>query len=149
RLALNTSSFMIGSSLFEHDLRAIAFRVCREGKPVSTLGSSPRACFSGSCFLRMFGMVYHVFADVALAAVGARGGIVALNVAVLAAGDIFGRAGCDIVGAAEGIVILAERIGHRRLPPLEAAGKQGCCEQECEELGRCLRWHDGSKLQPF
>src|SRR6267378_4850488 len=24
-------------------------RVCREGKPVSTLGSSPRACFSGSC----------------------------------------------------------------------------------------------------
>ena len=24
------------SSLFEHDLRANAFRVCREGKPVST-----------------------------------------------------------------------------------------------------------------
>jgi hypothetical protein len=39
--------------LFEHDLRANAFRVCREGKPVSTLGSSPRACFSGSCSGRM------------------------------------------------------------------------------------------------
>jgi hypothetical protein len=26
-----------------------AFRVCCEGKPLSTLGSSPRACFSGSC----------------------------------------------------------------------------------------------------
>jgi hypothetical protein len=35
--------------LFEHDLRANAFRVCREGKPIPTLGSSPRACFSGSC----------------------------------------------------------------------------------------------------
>src|SRR6266436_1842753 len=27
-------------------------RVCREGKPVPTLGSSPRACFSGSCSIR-------------------------------------------------------------------------------------------------
>src|SRR6266404_3535302 len=34
--------------LFEHDLRANALRSSR-GKPVSTLGSSPRACFSGSC----------------------------------------------------------------------------------------------------
>src|SRR5437868_14901890 len=79
----------------------------------------------------MFGMVYHVFAEVALAAVGACGGIVAGNVAVLATSDIFGGAGSDIVGAAECIVILAKRIGHRRRPPLEAAGKQRCEEEKC------------------
>jgi len=37
-------------SLFEHDLRANALRVCREGKSVSTHRSWPEACFSGSCF---------------------------------------------------------------------------------------------------
>src|SRR5882724_8112722 len=35
-------------SLFEHDLRANALRLSR-GNPASTLRSSPRACFSGSC----------------------------------------------------------------------------------------------------
>ncbi len=30
-------------------ISAQTLRVCREGKPVPTLGSSPRACFSGSC----------------------------------------------------------------------------------------------------
>jgi hypothetical protein len=30
-------------------ISAQTLRVCREGKPVTTLGSSPRACFSGSC----------------------------------------------------------------------------------------------------
>src|SRR3981189_2433557 len=30
-------------------ISAQTLRVCREGKPVSTPGSSPRACFSGSC----------------------------------------------------------------------------------------------------
>src|SRR5882724_7465796 len=38
---------MISSICFEHD-RANAWCLSR-GKPVSTLGSSPRACFSGSC----------------------------------------------------------------------------------------------------
>ena len=30
-------------------ISAQTLRVCREGKPGPTLGSSPRACFSGSC----------------------------------------------------------------------------------------------------
>ena len=42
---------------------------------------------------RMLWMVQHVFAEIALAAIGAGVGVVALNVAVLAAGDIFRRAG--------------------------------------------------------
>src|SRR6266581_7184232 len=63
-----------------------------------------------SRFLGTLRMVQHVFAEVALAAVGARGGVVALNVAVLAAGDIFGGACRNIVGAAEGIVVLGKRI---------------------------------------
>jgi hypothetical protein len=45
---IRLNRIVIRSLLLEHDLRANAFRVCREGKPVPTLGSSPRACFSGS-----------------------------------------------------------------------------------------------------
>src|SRR5882672_6927619 len=33
-------------------ISAQTLRVCREGKPVPTLGSSPGACFSGSCSSR-------------------------------------------------------------------------------------------------
>src|SRR5215468_9502499 len=36
------------SSLFEHDLRANAFRVCREGKPVSTFPDHALASMRGS-----------------------------------------------------------------------------------------------------
>ena len=36
-------------------ISAQTLRVCREGKPVPTLGSSPRACFSGSCSNRVQG----------------------------------------------------------------------------------------------
>jgi len=47
-------------------------------------------------------MVHHVVAEIALAAVGA--GVVALDVAIPAAGDIFVRAGRDVIGAAERVV---------------------------------------------
>src|SRR5260370_13450423 len=66
-------------------------------------------------------MIQHVFAEIALAAVGAGVGVVALDVAVLAAGDVFRRADPDTVGAAEGVVVIAARNGHGPLPPLEAA----------------------------
>jgi hypothetical protein len=69
-------------------------------------------------------MVQHVFAEIALAAVGARVGGVALNVAILAAGDVFRRAGLDIVGAAERVVVIAVRIDQRRLSALEATGRR-------------------------
>ena len=77
-------------------------------------------------------MVQHVFAEIALTAVGARGGVVAVHVAVFAAGDIFAGAGGDIVGAADRVVIAA-CVDDGRLSPLEAARKQRCGEQECDE----------------
>jgi hypothetical protein len=52
----------------------------------------------------MVRMVHHVFAEIALAAVGARVGVAALNVAILAADDIFRRAGREIFDAAERVV---------------------------------------------
>ena len=58
--------------------------------------------------LRPHRVVQHVFAEVALTAVGARGGVAPYHVAVLAAGDIFRRTDRDIVGAADRVVILAQ-----------------------------------------
>jgi hypothetical protein len=55
--------------------------------------------------LRVVGMVHHVFAEIALTAVGACIGVTALNVAILAAGDVLRRACRDIAGAAERIVV--------------------------------------------
>jgi hypothetical protein len=57
--------------------------------------------------LRTSRIVQHVFAEVALAPVGAVFGDGALGVAVLAAGDVFRRAGLDIVGAAERVIVIA------------------------------------------
>ena len=54
-------------------------------------------------------MVQHVFAKVALAAVGAGGGSIALDVAVLAAGHVFGRARRIAAALADRIVIVAAR----------------------------------------
>jgi hypothetical protein len=56
---------------------------------------------------RMVGMVHHIVAEVALTPVCACIGMVALNVAIFPAGDIFGRADRDIAGAAERIVVAA------------------------------------------
>ena len=79
-------------------------------------------------------MIHHVLAEVALTAVGARVGVGVLDVAVLAAGDVFRRAGRDIIGAAERIVVAAG-VDHGRLSPLEAAAKQRGDEQENDALG--------------
>ena len=65
-------------------------------------------------------MVQHVFAEVALTAIGARVGIVALNVAILAASDILRRARRGVVGTAECIVV-ATGVDHGRLSALKAA----------------------------
>src|SRR6202035_6047803 len=53
---------------------------------------------AASLNLRMVRMVQHIFAEVALAAVGAGVGVVALNVAIFAAGGVFPR-GDRIAGA--------------------------------------------------
>src|SRR6476619_7792576 len=76
-------------------------------------------------------MVQHVFAEIALAAVGARGGVGALDVAIPAAGDIFAGAGRDIVGAADRVVIACVDDG--RPSALEAACQQRGGEYECDE----------------
>ena len=54
-------------------------------------------------------IVHHVFAEVALLLVGVGDGVAAQGVAVPAAGHVFGRACGDVVGAAESVVILAQR----------------------------------------
>src|SRR5258707_2420248 len=86
-------------------------------------------------------MIQHVFAEVALAAVGAGVGIVALDVAVLAAGDVFRRADRDIVGAAEGVVVIAAGNGHGRLAPLEAAREQRGDEHERDQEPHGVKSH--------
>src|SRR5258708_24127418 len=64
-------------------------------------------------------IVQHVFAEIALRAVGARGGVAADHVAILAARHIARRADRNPVGAADRIVILAE-ARHRNLAALRA-----------------------------
>src|ERR1700676_2153373 len=88
----------------------------------------------------MVRMVHHVFAEVALPAVGAAVGVDALNVAILAAGDIFRRAHRNIVGAAERVVV-ATGIDHGRLSPLETTCEQGGEEQERKVRSREVRSH--------
>src|SRR5947199_1174008 len=73
--------------------------------------------------LRLVRRVDHRFAQVLLRAVGLGGGVAALDVAVLAAGDVFGRADRDIVGAADCIVVLAE-AGDRDLIAGSAGGER-------------------------
>jgi hypothetical protein len=75
-------------------------------------------------------MVQHVFAEIALTAVGARVGVAALDVAIFPARNIFRRAYHNIVGAAERIVVIAGCIDHGRLSALKAAREQRCDEQK-------------------
>jgi hypothetical protein len=66
-------------------------------------------------------MVQHVFAEVALAPIGTRIELGTPDVAILAAGDIFGRAGLCIVATAIGIIVGAG-VDQGRLAPLQATG---------------------------
>src|SRR3954471_22241883 len=74
-------------------------------------------------------IVQHLLGEVSLGTVGARVGVAALNVTVLAADDIVVRTHRDIVGAAERVVIGAG-VDHGRLAPFQAAGEQWRGEQE-------------------
>src|ERR1051325_6580807 len=66
-------------------------------------------------------IVQHLLGEIALGTVGARIGVAALHVAVLAAVDIIVRAHRDIVGAAECVVVGAG-VDHGRLAAFEATG---------------------------
>ena len=77
-------------------------------------------------FLRFGRIVQHVLAEVALLLVGAIDGVAALGIAILAAADIFGRAGRNLAaGAAEGVVVLGQRrIIGRHLSATGAGAKR-------------------------
>src|SRR5260370_35141592 len=95
RVALKTSSFMVASGLrFDHTL------VTAWHEPLS-FEARKRSSWPGMTkTLRVVRMVQHVFAEIALAAGGARGGVGGEHVAVPAAGDIFAGADRDLIGAA-------------------------------------------------
>jgi len=86
--------------------------------------------------LRMVGMIQHILAEIALAAIGARVGVVALHVAILAAGDILRRALFDIVGPAECVVVIAIGVRHGRLSPFEAAAQHRRKQRQRDEMCR-------------
>jgi hypothetical protein len=88
--------------------------------------------------LRPHRIVEHVFPEIALLLVGAHDGVVALDIAIPAAGDIFGRTSRDIVGAAERVVVLVQAGEDRNLIALHAGREREHREGEREELGRLL-----------
>jgi hypothetical protein len=85
--------------------------------------------------LRPNRIVQHVFGETALLLVGVRRSVGALGVAVLAAGDVFGRADLNVVGAAERVVVAH---GDRCVAAVRAGRKrQG---GECQRDGQ-LQFH--------
>ena len=80
--------------------------------------------------LRSHRIVQHLLGKISLGAIGACVGIAALNVAVLAAVDIFVRADSRI-GAAVGVVI-GRRVNHDGLAAFEAASEKRGDQEECE-----------------
>src|SRR4051794_29056053 len=85
-------------------------------------------------------MVQHVFAEIALASVGPRVEPGTPDVAILAAGDIFGRADLDVVGAAVGVIV-GSGVDHGGLSPLQATCEQRRDQQERDET---CRVHDNT-----
>src|SRR6185312_14197372 len=86
-------------------------------------------------------MVHHPFREVLLLLVGAGDRIAALDVAVLAAGDILRRAGRAGMGAAIAIVILGQAGRHRCAIARDAGGERERDERDEEEVPRCLPMH--------
>src|SRR4051794_9055576 len=94
-------------------------------------GSRPSA--GRRLWLRPVRRVDHRLAQVLLRAVDLGGGVAALDVAVLAAGDVFGGADGNIVGAADRIVVLAE-AGDGDLVAGGAGGERQGGECEGDEV---------------
>src|SRR5258707_5650409 len=90
--------------------------------------------------LRLERRVDHGFAQVLLRAVGLGGGVAALDVAVLAAGHVFGRADRDVVGAADRVVVLAE-AGDGNVVAGRAGGEREGGKRESAEAYRNFSSH--------
>lgn len=85
----------------------------------------------------MLRMVQHVFAEVALAAIGLGLGGIAHDIAILAAGGIFGRAGLHIVGTAIGVVVIdALRRDRGRIMRRRAGGQRKAHDRERDQVCR-------------
>ena len=67
-------------------------------------------------------MVQHVFAEIALTAIGSPSRVIAQDVTIFPAGDILRRADRDIIGTAECVVVFAE-AGNRNLAALRTGGE--------------------------
>src|SRR3954463_125731 len=99
-------SFSLPLSLPDATASRTAFSISRCEVMPTFLRKPRRLALKTSSFMmvsrcsRPARIVQHVFAEIALAAVGARVGVGALDVTVLAAGDIFRRAHRNIAGAA-------------------------------------------------
>ena len=66
-------------------------------------------------------IVHHVFAEIALPPIGAGFGVLALDVAILAACDIFRRADRDLAIALAVLIVVAHALRDRRSAALETA----------------------------
>src|SRR5689334_6597712 len=87
-------------------------------------------------------MVQHVFAEIALAAIGAGFGLAALDVAILAAGRIFVRTlRHRAVGPAIDVVIHGQRPRDRGLPALQAGTEQRADQQQRDDCSYRVASH--------
>src|SRR3954454_1270561 len=93
--------------------------------------------------LRLVRRVDHGLIQIALSAGGFRGLVVALNVAVLPAGDVVGRSGGGAAGAAKGIVVIGYR-GDRSFVARGAGGEREGCEHQRNTEPRRLESHANS-----
>ena len=82
----------------------------------------PRLRGDDSCGYGLYGVLTMVSLRFFCARSARGGGVAALDVAVLAAGDVVGGADRDIVGAADRVVVLAE-AGDRDVVARRAGGR--------------------------
>src|SRR3954470_2944883 len=92
-------------------------------------------------------MVQHVFAEVTLTAVGAGGRGTALDIAVLATGHVFGRAGRIAAALADRVVVIAAHR-HRRLVARGAGGEDDGEQHGYKQARRSGEWHTRSPICP-
>ena len=101
-----------------------------------------------TCLRRLARIIHHVFGEIALLLVAARDRIAALDIAILTAGNIFGRARRDLAaGATEGVVILIQGrgVGRRLIVPRAGSERERGQRQSYRKL-RKSRPHAKSRF---
>src|SRR5690242_7572849 len=105
-------------------MTTIRSAIARSPSSSPILSRSGRAAITALVPVRI---VHHVFAEIALPPVGAGFGVLALDVAVLAAGDIFGRADRHLAAGLAILIVVAHALRDRRSPAFEATCQQRQC----------------------